>query len=138
MKKIIQTASIILLLKNPLGTIIGGIFGAVTHEVIVALDSPMTSIPADLGSIDQMYYILLGVALFNLKQLFFPKRLSPSVEEAIELLNIACRKGKLPPEQSSIMYTKLFAKYLDHVEFIDTTRAESARLADILSRSSDD
>jgi hypothetical protein len=134
----VKRATDILLFKNPQGTIIGMIVGAVAHEVIVALGPATNPILAALGNVDQLYYILLGIALFNLKQLFFPKKLSPTVEGAIELLEIARRKGDMPPEQLRIMYIKLYAKILDQVELDDTTRTESAKIADLISRSSDD
>lgn len=125
---IVKRSTDVLLLQSPLHTILGGISGAVGHEFLSALE-PTEGLLLTLVGINQWYYIALGVLLFNLTRLLRPKpKLPPDIETAIYFLEVAKRRGDIPPEQMRVMYIKLYARILEQVTLDAETTAQVKRL----------
>jgi len=81
----------ILFVRNPVGTVMGGMLGFCVHGVVSVL---RVGVAADLGV---AYYVTLGILLFNGRQLLSRKRRLPSeFEDAFEVLH---RARGITPEQ---------------------------------------
>ena len=104
----INRAADILFLQNPLGTAFGIVFG-------VMLSGFAPRFAPFLSGLNLIVWIAAGVCLFNITAPFRSQRLDPTIEAALAAIRLAEKKGELSPEESRIMFRKLFEHVLTQV-----------------------
>jgi hypothetical protein len=107
---VIKRAVDLLFVKNPKGTSMGVLLGLLAETIIKILGS------TEFSKVGTLYYILLGVFVFNLPSALRRHRLDPQIEAALHSINKARRNGSISRQQEREMYIRLYERVLEQID----------------------
>lgn len=123
----------ILLLKNPVATSMGIVFGYIVYELVHQLNPALLEgFPIDVLGFSAIYFSVVGMFLFNIYPSIRRERFPPTVQMTIDYIKEAQRSGKLSDEQVRIMYVSLYQKVLEQVNLDEDTKGKMRKLDEII------
>lgn len=112
LKKAIDT----LFILSPESTSLGVLFGVIMDGIFKIFKPLLINYSGviEVSKIGTLWFIILGIFIFNLPLLFKNPKLPKDIEIALSLINDAKRKKNLSQLQIRQMYLNLFQKVLDN------------------------
>jgi hypothetical protein len=133
----VKKATDILFVMNPTGTSMGTICGFILNDLTSLFDPILKRQEfVDFGKVNIVFWVLLGIFLFNLPSLFRRPRLDPKIEAALASIANAKKEGHISVAQARLMYVSLYQKVLAEVTLDTTTKEQISQIADLSASSS--
>lgn len=120
----IKPATGVLFSTDPVMTSLGGLFGFLLSVLIRILKPLLAGFTVHLSQVEQWEFVVLGVFIFNLIAYFRRSRLSQSVNEALTMIRIARKEGRLTSEQAKLLYVSLAKKVIQNVKLEPKTEGQ--------------
>jgi len=122
----VKRATDILFIQNPTGSALGVLFGTVLHGLSLVFAPELAKITfLDFNRVYAVYYVLLGMFVFNLRSYFRRRELSPEIERAFETIKLARKSGNMGELEAKIEYRKLIQKVLEEIALPQSSTTQS-------------
>lgn len=106
----------ILLVKNPVGTSMGILFGVVAHGIFGMVSPIIQSIDSiKIEALNALHFIAAGVFGFNVKSWKNQHKVSLEIENAIAFINEQERNGIISEFEAKQQYRELVSKAVENV-----------------------
>jgi hypothetical protein len=119
-----------MVLKNPLDTAMGALFGVILHGTVAVLGPFLERlINLRLSALNFLHYVAFGMFSFNIKNYINRYKVPPEIEEAFALIQKQVQLGDITVFEAKLLRKALIKKVLDNV----TLDAEARSNANVLS-----
>ena len=120
----------VLVLKNPLDTAMGALFGIILHGLATVFGPSLEKIESlRISALNFLHYLAFGMFTFNIKNFVNRHKLSPEIEEALALIQREVQSGDITVFEAKLLRKALIKKVLENV----TLDAEVKSNANVLS-----
>ncbi len=127
---ILKTLTGVMILKNPLDTAMGALFGIILHGLAAVFGSSLEKIVnLRISALNFLHYIAFGMFTFNIKNYVNRYKIDPEVEEALALIQKQVQLGDITVFEAKLLRKALIKKVLENV----TLDAEARSNANVLS-----
>lgn len=132
---VFKIATDILLVKNPVGTSMGLLFGVIAHG-IASLFAPVIELTWALRlSVLKIYHFMaIGVFGFNIKSLNAKNKIPPDVEEAIQMVDKLEKQGKISMSQATLYYREITNRVIENVKLNNNAEIQAELFREILKK----
>ena len=124
----------ILFLQNPVGTSLGVLSGIILNGLNV-LFAPMIEsfLQLKVSLLNIWFFWASSIFGFNIGPFVKKKKLSPSINEALQLINNQVTSGKITSSQAALLYNELIRKVISNVELQDGFLEKTKEINKILN-----
>jgi hypothetical protein len=113
---LVKRATDILFVQNPKGTALGVLFGFILHGLTLIFAPTLDKLSfIDTNKVYTIYYVFLGMFVFNIRSYIKRENLPPKIEERFQVIDRAVKAGVMTKLQAKVEYRKLIQKVLEEV-----------------------
>lgn len=116
----------ILIIKNPVGTAMGGIFGYLS-QVACSLFETSKNIAS---TINPLAFILLGIFIFNIRTWWKKDEVDEQVVNKIDFIEQMKKTGKIDEIEAKLYYRNIINNYLESMPIDDKVKSNSPEISE--------
>ena len=127
---ILRTITDVMLVKNPLETAMGVLFGLIIHGLAIVIGPFIErTITIQISSLNYLHYIAFGIFAFNIKNFANRHKAPPEIEEAFALIQEKVELGEITAFDAKLLRKNLIIKVVDNVQLDAETRSKANLVA---------
>jgi hypothetical protein len=131
---ILRTITNVLLLKNPLDTAMGMLFGILLHGLATMLAPYIEkTVNLRISALNFLHYIAIGMFGFNIKNYINRHKTPPEIDEALALIQKQIESGEITVFEAKLLRKALIKKVLDNVT-LDAEARSNANVLTVIQR----
>lgn len=126
-----KLATDVLFVKNPVGTSMGALAGAILDGVIsVAAPHFAAAKAIKAAGVSIFHWIAVGIFGFNLRTWFTRDEIDPKIKNALDFIEEQVQQGRLTRTQAKLKYYELVVQVVENVRLDPATAIKLDKLTD--------